>query len=281
MMRRISDENGVSNVVSMVMIAGIIISMMGMVFSTYLPAWGKDVEAQTLYGVMDSFMDMKSSVDQLSVRGDAGTSMTTKITLGSGGGPVLGFGRCTGNLQLLQDSGSVLAYDSDGNIYGRARGSLTYSSFNTYVDDQTISMEGGMLIREQAGSSVMKGPPNMVLNDDLNTGRRVLYLLLSTIEGDVRSYSGSETYMIRMTLLSEVMATYDITSASFVIEVVTEHGSLWEAHFRAMALDESIPAGDLSFTSFVDADGNNAIRITVSGIDQLILRNAIFKLDVN
>jgi hypothetical protein len=279
--RKASDEHGISNVVSLVMITGIITAVMGMVFSTYLPAWGKDVEAQTLYGAMDSFMDMKSSVDQLSVRGDAGTSMSSKITLGSGGGPVFGFGRCTGSLRLSQDEGVVAVTDTGGAVFGNSRGSIIYSSSNTYVDDQVITLEAGMLVREQSGTAVLKGSPNMVVNDDINSGVRILYILLTTIEGDVRSYSGSETYMLSLTLLSETISAYDITAAGVQIDITTDFTQVWQDHFTRMVQDEGIPIGDLSFSTFLDAQNHNVLRVTLNNIDHLEIRNAIFKMDVS
>lgn len=100
--------------VSLIMIAGIVISLMGMVFATYLPAWGKDIEVQTLNSVMDSFMDYKSGLDTLAVNGEPGTSSTTKITLGSNGGPVFGFGRMTGSIELNDNGGIVEIYDQFG-----------------------------------------------------------------------------------------------------------------------------------------------------------------------
>jgi len=275
------DDRGVSNVVSLVMIAGILISLMGMVFSTYLPAWGKDVEAQMLYDVMDSFMDLKSSVDQLSVRGDPGTSMATKITLGSGGGPVFGFGRCTGALQIDEVKGSLFLSDSDGNLYGNSRGSVSFSSYTTYVSEQSIYYEGGMLIREQGGTSILKGPPNIILDDDLNTGDRVLYVLLATIEGDLRSYSGSETYMISMTLLSEVTSSYDISAASAVVDVITDHNATWQDHFTEMCQVQGVPLSDLDLSTYQDGDGNDVLRMSLDGIDRLEVKSAVFRMTVS
>jgi hypothetical protein len=230
---------------------------------------------------MDSFMDLKSSIDQLAVRGDPGTSMTSKITLGSGGGPVFGFGRCTGSLQLLDDHGAVTLSDTNANVYGNSRGTVVFRSYNTYVEDQVISLEAGLLVREQSGSAILKGAPNMVVNDDLNTGTRVLYILLTNIEGDVRSYSGSETYMVSMTLLSEVISGYDITATGIRLEITTDLTNVWQEHFTGMVQDEGIPLGDLSFTTFLDGNGNNVLRVTLNDIDRLEVRNAIFKMDVS
>ncbi|MEA3557974.1 MAG: hypothetical protein U9R75_01845, partial [Candidatus Thermoplasmatota archaeon] len=132
---RSGNDSGVTNVVSMIMIIAILISFMGMVFSTYLPAWGKDIEVQTLNEVMDSFMDLKSGLDTLSAGGDPGTSITTKMTLGSNGGPVFGFGRMTGSINIEEESGLMTVTDGGAVpfTYGQGRGTIVYRSNNLYV----------------------------------------------------------------------------------------------------------------------------------------------------
>jgi len=165
-------DSGVSNVVSLILIAGIVVSLLGMVFTTYLPAWGKDNEVKTLNSVMDSYMDLKTGFDTLALNGEPGTTSTTKISLGSSGGPVLGFGRMSGSIDLRNDLGIVEVYDQTGTIFSQGRGSLTYSSNTVNVEDQEISMEGGAIIRHQVGGSpVLKGRPNVFVWSDRIQGR--------------------------------------------------------------------------------------------------------------
>lgn len=274
---KIRDTSGVSNIVSIIMLAGIITSLLGMIFTTYLPAFGKDIEAQTLNDSMVSFMDMKSAVDILAVRGDEGTTMSSTITLGSAGGPVFGFGRCSGSFRLDTQGGSVEVVDQTGYTYGRGRGTINYNSRNTYVDEQVITLEGGAIIREQLDQSVVKGAPNMVLTREETSGDVVLYLLLSTLDGDDQSYSGSGTYMISMTLLSEEIYSYTITAGTtLTLTVETDYNTLWEDIFVHMMNDEGVPAGDYSTDTSVVGE----FSIDIDNVDKLEVRTSVFKLAV-
>ncbi len=294
-----SDDSGVSNVVSLVLIAGIIISLMGMVFTTYLPAWGKDIEAQTLNSVMDSFMDLKSGVDTLAVSGDPGTSLTTKMTLGSNGGPMFGFGRCTGSLDLRMDDGLLEISDVTGGgniIYAQSRGNVVYTSSNTYVEEQIIALEAGAIIRDQSGLPVLKGQPNMVINREPNTEDTTLYLMLITLEGETRSDSGTGSYMIKTTLLSEQTTYYPmgardvnnvITDRSDIrLTITTDYPTLWTDVFTDMAVEEGFIAedGDAAYTpgnppEYLISSAGGTVTLTLYGmVGDLVLKSTVFEL---
>lgn len=277
-------ESGVSNVVSMIMIAGIVISLMGMVFATYLPAWGKDIEVQTLNSVMDSFMDFKSGLDTLAVNGESGTSSTTKITLGSNGGPVFGFGRMTGSIELDDDGGIVEIYNQFGTVYSQGRGALKYSSRTINVEDQDITLEGGAIIREQAGGSpVLKGRPNMVIRTDPETGDTTLFFMVITIEGVGQSFSGTGSYLSTTTLLSAQSTDYDISPATIVsIDITTDYSSLWTGMIDSMAAENSLTSpADYSITTGTDVNGNPNLTVSFMSLDFLQLRTTMVRLDID
>ncbi len=277
--RRKSDRSGVTNVVSLVMISGILISLMGVVFSTYLPSWGKDLEARTLNDVMDSFMDLKSAMDTLAVRGDDGTSLTTKITLGSNGGPMFGFGRCTGSFELREDGGIMRVTDETGSLFSASRGSFHFRSHNTYVEEQAIIIEAGALMREQGGFAALKGPPNVFVSRDVNSNEVVLYIMASTIEGDVQSYTGTGTYMVSTTLLSQTISSFEVSAGSSItINMITEYGTIWKDHIEGMM-------SRIGFTTYTteigtDLDGEPTFEVTSTGIDRMEIRSAVFKVTV-
>ncbi len=293
-----SDKTGVSNVVSLVLIAGIMISLMGMVFTTYLPAWGKDIEAQTLNSVMDSFMDLKSGVDTLAVAGDPGTSLTTKMTLGSNGGPMFGFGRCTGSLDLRMDDGLLEVSDVTGGgvIYAQSRGNVVYTSSNTYVEEQIIALEAGAIIRDQSGLPVLKGQPNLVINRDPNTEETTIYLMMITLEGETRSDSGTGSYMIKTTLLSEETTHYPMgshnpdntinTRSDIRLAITTEYSSLWTDVFTNMAAEEGLVGSDGDAYVFGDTPeylittAAGTVTLTLYGmVGDLALKSTVFELE--
>jgi len=281
-----TDRSGVTNVVSMIMILAIVVSFLGMVFATYLPAFGKDMEVQTLNDVMDSFMDLKSGLDRLSVGGDAGSSLTTKVTLGSNGGPVCGFGRMTGSLNLYEESGLITVDDSDGFTYGQGRGTIVYRSNNLYVEDQDITMEGGAIIRDQAGSSVLKGPPNVVLDNDVFTGSMSLYILLINLEGESVSFSGTGSYLVSTTLLTEEISSYTISAGNdIIVTIQTDHGEMWEN-----TIDDIMEGEGLVKDVYDEVGGtwtNHDYRVeivggtatlTVRGLTELVVRSSFFRV---
>ncbi len=276
------DEEGVSNVVSLIMIAGILISLLGMVFATYLPAWGKDIEVQTLNGAMDSFMDLKSGMDTLAVGGDPGTALTTKMTLGSTGGPIFGFGRSTGSLDLLSEKSLVVVRDGLGNIYSQGRGSLVFDSSTTYIEDQTIILEAGAIIREQSGTSVIKGTPNLLVKKEASAIN--LYMLVPTFEGTDRSISGTTVHMVTNALLSEDVTSWTVpANRSVEIVIMTENGAVWSKYFTDMMKDQGFLGTEYSVAEGTDGLGNPTVTlsITANQVKGLELKTAVFKVSFN
>lgn len=280
------DQRGVTNVVSMIMIIAIVVSFMGMVFATYLPAFGKDMEFNTLNTVMDSFMDLKSGLDRLSVAGDPGTSLTTKMTLGSTGGPVMGFGRMTGSLNLYEDGGLVMVEDVNGFKYGQGRGTFVYRSNNLYVEDQDITLEGGAIIRDEGGSSVLKGPPNLVVDNDQNSETLKLYILLTNLEGQSVSFSGTGSYLISTTLLVGEVSSYPIASGTdIIITLETDHGALWEGIIDDIMGDEGLVKDVYDGATWTNHDyrveiSGGTLTLTVRGLTELIVRSSFFRVEM-
>ncbi len=271
---RSRNDEGVTNVVSLIMIAAIIVSFMGMVFTTYLPAWGKDIEVQTLNDVMDSFMDLKSGMDTLSVGGDQGTSITTKFALGSEGGPMFGFGRMTGSITLDNEGGEMSVSDAT-TTYAQTRGTLSYSSYNVYVEEQDIILEGGAIFRDQAVSSVVKGPPNLLVDRDSATGSIKLYILLQNLQGTEIGFAGTGSYMVKTSLLTAEFSEYSLGGVDVTIEIATEHDGLWQDIVDDMMTEQGIPGTDYS-TSYA----GGVFSFTIDNVDNMSIRTSFFKIGV-
>jgi hypothetical protein len=273
-------EQGATNVVSVIMLAGIFTAFLGLVFTSYLPAWGKDIEAQALDDVMDSFMDMKSSMDVLSIRGDIGTSMSTKLSVGSSGGPLFGYGRFTGSIELQPEDSRMEITDGSGFTYSSGRGRFLYRSSTVYVEDQVVSLEAGSIIRDQSGTAAMKAPPHLVFTHDTNTGELDVYAITQIYNGDSRTYSGTSTYFVEFTLLSEEVSTVSPGAVPVTITLYTSYLQLWQEKLTEMLTEESLVDG-VDYT--LDISGGDHIDLVFAAgkVTDLTTRSVVFKLTVD
>jgi hypothetical protein len=227
-------------------------------------------------------MDIKSGMDTLAVGGDPGTSLTTKMTLGSTGGPIFGFGRSTGSMDIYPDSGIMVVRDSVGNVFAQGRGALIYDSSTTYVEDQKVTLESGAIIREQAGTRVLKGPPNLMVKEE--AGSVMVYMLLSTFEGTDRSITGTSSHMVTTTLLSEEVSTWNVpVDRAVEISITTENGDVWADLFTDMMGAQGFAVTDYTVTQGTDVLGgpNTTLRISANLAKVLELRTAVYQVSFN
>lgn len=284
MRRVLSKSDGVTNVVSMIMIIGIITSMMGMVFATYMPAWGKDIESRTEMDMMNSFYDLKSNLDTLAVGGDTGASLTTSFRLGSEGGPLFGFGRSQGSLVFQRDKGSFLVSDLSGRSYGRGIGNIHYTSNHLYINDGDLKMENGAIIRREVGADILKGPPNIILRKDNNTGEATLFVNLMVLESTETDLAGTQSYIIRASLLSSDISTYPVSGGSPIsCNMTTQTPSIWLSIYSNITSAEGLvegPANDYEIASGTDIAGNSFVDMTLHDIDEIKVRTSVFRLEL-
>ena len=126
------DDSGVSNIVSSIMMLGIIMTLIGMVMTVYLPMWARSNEVSHLEDVSDSFIDLKITIDNQIMTNDMGSKFNTRIKLGAGGGPMLGIGRSSGSIDFDSGRSTITVYQTeDGlNMFGEGGGNLFYGSNN-------------------------------------------------------------------------------------------------------------------------------------------------------
>jgi hypothetical protein len=144
------------------MMLGIVFTILGMILTVYVPIWAKGLESQHMEGVANSFTDLKSTVDTQIAQGDVGTKMSTRIKLGTEGGPLLGLGQSTGGISFEPDNSMMRIYNTDDTFekYGAGRGRVIFDSNNIYYVDQEYIYENGAVILDQTGSNLMKTEPN-------------------------------------------------------------------------------------------------------------------------
>lgn len=178
-----NSDNGVVGIVVAVLLIGLMVSVIALIQTQYVPQWMKEKEAEHMEEVIDQFTRMKFAIDT-QIATEINTPIATTITLGSKEMPYLVSQRSYGQLDILKypDSGfsflitatdltNTIIYDSNdinGDVSGI--GTIQYSSSNAYYIDQSFIYEAGAIITYQDDGSDMTIQPAIqydVTNDVL------------------------------------------------------------------------------------------------------------------
>lgn len=244
--RMANDRDGISNIVTSIMMLGIVFTILGMVLTVYVPVWAKGLESGHMEDVSDAFIDLKSTIDTQIAQGDTGTKMSTRVVLGTEGGPLLGLGQTTGNIQYQPDRSMMSVFNENDNFekYGTGRGRVQFQSNNIYFVDQDYIYENGAVIMDQDGSRVMKVEPNFYI--DNVSGTTSVSMTLITLQGDLDSVGGIKSQTIQTNLLSvnkdTVLwgkgANYG-SGKNITITINTSYPKVWHEYFKDLLSNRS------------------------------------------
>ncbi|MCK5559547.1 MAG: hypothetical protein KAJ51_03095, partial [Thermoplasmata archaeon] len=207
----VRNEEGVSNIVTSIMMLGVLMSILGMILAVYMPLLAKGTEINHMDDVTNSFIDLKGTIDRQVVSNNVDTTLSTRIKLGEEGGQLLGVGRTSGDLEFEPYISPGLLYNKDSppnqdgspeDIYGWNRGSISYRSNNVYYIEQDFIYENGAVIIDQEGDAVMRVTPNFVAEKNNITNTTFVTVTLVSLEGSTSTRGGSETHTIETTLKS-------------------------------------------------------------------------------
>lgn len=253
----VRNEEGVSNIVTSIMMLGVLMSILGMILAVYMPLLAKGTEINHMDDITNSFIDLKGTVDRQIVSNNVDTTLSTRIKLGEEGGQLLGVGKTSGDLEFTPYLSPGLLYNTDTppnldgspeNIYGWNRGSISYRSNNVYYIDQDFIYENGAVIIDQGGDAVMRVTPNFVAEKNNITNTTFVTVTLVSLEGSTSTRGGSETHTIETTLKSGTESRIPLmwgngsipwSGENITYEITTKYPDLWEQFFGEMLNDTS------------------------------------------
>lgn len=279
MIRAMRQRSAVSNVVASIMILGIMTSILGMIFTTYIPAWAQTVQYNHLSLVSRNFIDLKSNIDVQIVRDDVGVSMSTPISLGDDGGPVMGVGKNSGFLTFTGENlpSKLLNTTKTTESYGNGRGLVTYESNNDRIDNKKYCFEHDAIIIEQGTLSTMKVEPNLFLT---KTGSNIYFSYTAiTFTGESSSMSGTKSVIATTTLISTQTMVYyhggvnGITDVS--LNLTTQHVEVWNLYFNDLCQNRT---GLIRNTDYVLTSGTNWIQLDIKGVYSLTATSAVVEM---
>jgi hypothetical protein len=283
----IEDRSSVSNIVTSIMMLGIFLSILAMIFTVYVPNWAKSGEANHMGKAMDSFLDLKSTIDkQIVDEKGVGSTYKTQIKLGAEGGSILGIGRTSGTLAYHNSGFNINIYNTEDpqNIYGQGSGKITFEPRNVYYANQYFTYENGAVIVEQDLEGVMRAKPNFDISYSNN--RTIVVITIVHLSGTSENVGGTGYHTIDSKLIQSTAQSHELIwsadmgfdyGQNITINVSTKFGDLWkeliEAELEDLPNDVKVNKTTLSMVSRDDPQTNEKIY------DVILTLNEIYKLD--
>jgi hypothetical protein len=234
---RNTDEATVGIIVAVLMV-GLILLVISLVQTFYVPRWMEQREAEHMDEVLDQFSLLKFAID-MQILTEQDTPVSTPITLGNKKLPFLKSSGSFGFLGISSNLGiNITTTDDDSTQLSIGR--ITYSSENVYFLDQSFIYEVGAMITSQSEGDVMSMMPSF----DVMYSHPVVKLTLDAVNilgiGEKISVSGYGVYPIQ-TKFSNANIT-DITDVQNII-LDTNYQNAWSMFINSSLSGKGLTRG--------------------------------------
>jgi hypothetical protein len=227
-MRKIKKmDDAVVGIIAAFLITGLIVIVISLIQTVYIPKWMEQNEADHMDVVSDQFSQLKFAIDTQSALQQPNIPISTSITLGNKEMPFLMSSRSYGSLDILHDKCVVTITNDDTETYSYPLGVIKYSSVNSYFLNQEYIYEAGALILSQSeGNTMSIRPAFSVYNggDEINISFTLINI---TTDGKQQSISGYGNYPIQ----TECLDPNPVTPIPIVnvsnIKITTTYPNSW------------------------------------------------------
>jgi hypothetical protein len=175
------NEHALSEVIGFILILGIVVAAFSLYMTYVVPLEGREREIEHMDGVKDRFTDYKITLDSLWINRENGTTVSTSLNLGTGGGSTQAGGlflpllkpvtsSATLSLRNLGDSITINSSSTENLAPIRAEFPLTiniveYQSSNYYWIQQRYYYQlGGVFLAQDDGITNRVSPPFSIAN---------------------------------------------------------------------------------------------------------------------
>jgi len=172
-------DEAVAGIVVAVMIVGLVLAIISIIQTIYIPKWMESREAEHMGVVSNQFSNLKYTIDtQIALKQDVPVS--SSITLGS---RELGFfmsNKAFGRLALISNGWAHRIVRTAGDTYEDNYGILRYTSENAYFLNQIYNYEiGGIVLNQTEGAVFIIKPEFSAV---YNASTRIANLSLTCID---------------------------------------------------------------------------------------------------
>jgi len=217
-----NSDDAVVGIIVTVLLIGLILSVMVMVRTVYVPQWIEEKEAAHMEEVSNQFAMLKYALDIQSIV-DQSTAISATITLGNKEIPFFDLGRTFDTLSVIEDSCTITVKNNAVSI-SYSTDAIKYSSRNLYFVDQSYVYEAGSLILSQYPSSILYGKPSFFVTE-FGKNLSFTFVNISGIAGRT-SVSGYGNYQVYLMVISPSNQYTEINNVTDII-ITTNYADAW------------------------------------------------------
>lgn len=254
-------DDAIAGIIVAILLVGLIISVLAIIQTVYVPRWMEQKEAEHLYTVLDQFALLKFAIDNQALNENSNISLSTSITLGSKEWPIFSSSRAYGTLEVKNEGTSFTIKKNDAapnTLLDQDLGTVTYSSSNAYFLDKTYVYETGALISSQSDGNVMSIVPNFFVSyDNIEEEVDISFSIINTIGiGEKTSIGGYGTYPIQSRYKEAWERTFpeDVTENIRSFSITTNYENSWDIFFTSK-LEKAGLVKDTDFEVTSTGDG--------------------------
>jgi len=257
-----NSNNAVVGIVAAFLIVGLIVAVLSVIQTQYVPKWMREKESDHMDVLADQFAQLNYAINTHILNKVPNIPISTAITLGSKEMPYLMSTKAFGQLKILPNN-FILNVSGDS-YYNESFGTIEYNSFNSYFIDQDYIYECGGVILSQNSGNAMYIRPNfeVLLQTDIAITLNVINI--STIGGKAQSVQGYGPAPIQTEYITSSTSTNQIVIKNVsYINITSNYIQTWNSSlnskFRINGLNDPRFITDKNYEITLKEDENKLI----------------------
>lgn len=246
-LRKLKNSNeGVVGIIIAFLLTGLIVVVISIIQTVYVPKWMEQAEAEHMEMVADQFSQLKFAIDTQSAIKQKDTPISTSITLGNKDMPFLTSNKAYGSLEILSNECIITITTNDLKSYSYPISIIKYNCQNNYFLEQSYVFEAGAVIINQIDGNVMAIKPTFVVKNKVDFIISFTIINISTI-GNKSSIGGYGTYPIQTeysTFNPSPIPTDRIYNVSYII-ISTNYPNSWSNFFSKTLINSGLQANTI------------------------------------
>ena len=248
MLKKKTTDSAVVGVVTAILLIGLIVAVISLVQTMYIPKIMEQREADHMDKVAEQFTYLTSVIDGQAA--DPTNKMPTamSITLGSKELPYMLSIKAFGTLEILDKTRTITINYETNKLSISKIGVITYSSTNGYFLDQNYTYEAGAMIVSQSEGDLMMIRPNFFveINDLTNTLDIHFDVVNISSIGEKTIASGFGTYPIQ-TEFYNISKNVTYTNVESMT-IATQYSNAWFVFIKNTLIRAGLNENDFHLT---------------------------------